>query len=499
MTTGSAPVRVRIAPSPTGPIHLGTVHTALFNWLFARQRGGVFILRFEDTDQARSERRWEDVMYEELRWLGLDWDEAPDCGGGCGPYRQTERLALYREWADRLVALGAAYECYCSADELAAGREDKGAVSGSYRYSRRCRDLDDAARRALRAEGRVPSIRFAVPDDEVVVVEDLIRGRIEFPTSAISDPIIIRPNGVALYNFAVVVDDLCMDVTHVLRGEGHISNTPLQMLIYRALGEAPPVFGHFGHVTSSEGVKFAKRTGEGYIGEFRRAGIIPEAMFNYLALLAWTPGDDSELMSREEILAKFAIDRVTAAPSQFNLKKLLWYNGNHLRRLDPDDFARRCLPYLADAGFVPAEPDPATLARLTGICALEQTRVEALAEIVPATEYYFRDELTYTRRAAKLIEREGAREDLALARGRFADLADWTVPVLEEAGRALREDLGKSARAVFQPIRAAVTGRTASPPLFDTLYWLGRAASLARLELAASGRPLPAAVEEEGA
>lgn len=484
MSTGTDQVRVRMAPSPTGPIHLGNVHTSLFNWLFARQRGGVFILRFEDTDVARSDARWEEVIYGELRWLGLDWDEAPDPGGQYGPYRQSERLELYREWARHLVQTGAAYECFCTVEEVEAERAEAQSHGRSYQYSRKCRHLQPSEREALKAGGRVPAIRFAIPDRQVVVVEDIVRGRVEFPTSAMGDPIIMRPNGISLYNFAVVVDDLTMKVTHVLRGEGHISNTPLQVLIYQALGETPPVFGHLGHITGGGGSKFSKRKGEGYIGFYREMGILPDAMFNYLALLGWTPGDDREILTRDEILSEFDIGRVTPAPSQFDLEKLLWFNGHHIRRLAPEALARLCVQFLAGAGLVSADPQGAELEKVGGVVALIQTRVECLQAVPEAVRYFFASELEYTPQATKLLRGDGAGAILDRAAALFGGLEDWTLHGLEQAGDELLREFGQSPGAVYQPIRAAVTGRTASPPLFDTLFWIGRDWSLARLRAA---------------
>jgi len=484
---GSGKVRVRMAPSPTGPIHIGNVHTTLFNWLFARQRGGSFVLRFEDTDAARSERHWEQVIFDELSWLGLDWDEGPDRGGPYGPYRQTERLDIYRRYADLLLRAGAAYECFCTVEELEAGRKAAQDRGRPYQYDRRCRNLTPGQRQALRAEGREPAIRFAVPDDQVVVIEDLIRGRIEFPAAALADPVIIRANGMPLYNFAVVVDDLTMHITHVLRGEGHVSNTPLQVLIYQALGEDVPVFGHLGHITAGGGVKFSKRRGEGYIGYYRELGVLPQAMFNYLALLGWTPSGDREILTREEIIREFDIGRVTPSPSQFDTVKLLWFCGHHIRRLPAAELARLCVPYLAGAGLIPEKPDAALLQKVEGVVALGQTRIESLSAIVELTEYFFREDVAYTAQAVKLIERHGVRDMLRLALGRLSAVPAWTVEVLEEAGRGLLAELGQEAGAVYQPIRAAVTGRTASPPLFDTLYWIGRQRSLARLEKAVAG------------
>jgi len=497
--TGSRPVRVRVAPSPTGPIHIGNMHTAFFNWLFARNTGGAFILRFEDTDRERSREDYERLIFEEMKWLGLDWDEGPDIGGPYGPYRQSERLDLYADYARRLEESGHVYPCYCTPEELAAERARAQEEGRAYKYSGRCRRLDDEGRARMAAEGRTPALRFAVPEGRVVVIDDLIRGRIEYPTDAISDFIIVRPSGMPLYNFAVVVDDITMRISHVIRGEGHIPNTPVQCLIYEALGAERPLFGHVGHILLPSREKMAKRAGNAYVGLYREQGYLPETLVNFMALLGWTPPDGREFLNLDEIIEVFSLDRVTKAPSVFDPEKLTWMNANYIRRLKTEDLARRCLPFLEKAGLVAGgldlgDPDevlpppegtvPSSFSRVVHIVGLEQERIQTLAEIVEATEFFFRRSIDYDDKAAKTLRKEGTAGILVRSLEAYRDHEDWRPEPLEETGRRLCDELGLSARKVFQPMRAAITGRLASPPLFDTMVGLGRSLCLERLEKA---------------
>jgi nondiscriminating glutamyl-tRNA synthetase len=490
------PIRVRMAPSPTGPIHIGNLHTAFFNWLFARGSGGTFVLRFEDTDRERSDAKYEQLIYDEMKWLGLDWDEGPDIGGPFGPYRQTERLPLYAAYAERLIASGHVYSCFCTQEELDAERTEAQRTGRAYKYGGRCRNLSPTERARLETQGSAPSLRFAVPTGQVVVIEDLIRGRIDYPTDSISDFIIVRPSGMPLYNFAVVVDDIAMQITHVIRGEGHISNTPVQCLLYAALGIQPPRFGHVGHILLPSREKMAKRAGNAYVGLYRDEGFLPEAVANFMALLGWTPPDGQEFLSLPKIIAQFSLDRVTKAPSVFDPEKLTWMNANYIRRLDRDDLARRCLPFLERAGLVAGglggegvsaapEPPPGMVPsdsqRVAWIVGLEQERIETLSAIAPATEFFFRRVVENDDQALKTLANSDVKGVLARALLAFKACPDWRPSALEETGRALVAELGLGAKQVFQPLRAAVTGRLASPPLFDTMAALGRDLCLERL------------------
>ncbi|NLM95967.1 MAG: glutamate--tRNA ligase, partial [Firmicutes bacterium] len=301
-------VRVRFAPSPTGYLHIGNVHTALFNWLFARHFGGQVVLRIEDTDRARSEAHYEGAIVEDLRWLGLDWDEGVDVGGPYGPYRQSERLAIYRDAAQRLLSEGFLYECYCTDEELEEDRQRYLEQGLMPRYSGRCRDLAAGERRRLAAEGRKPALRFKVPAGEEIILQDLVRGEISFATDNIGDFIVLRSNGMPVYNFSVTVDDALMKITHIIRGDEHISNTPRQILLYRALGEEEPQFAHIAMLLGPDRSKLSKRHGAASIDDFRRMGFLPEALVNYLALLGWSSPTGEEILPLPEIKAQFTLD-----------------------------------------------------------------------------------------------------------------------------------------------------------------------------------------------
>lgn len=477
----NAEIRVRIAPSPTGPIHVGTMHTALFNWLFARGNGGKFIVRLEDTDQERSRKEWEDVIYSEMKWLGFDWDEGPDIGGPYGPYRQMERLDLYRKYAQQLLETGHAYYCYCTPEELEAERTEAQKRGVAYKYSRRCRELTPEQRREFEVQGRKPAIRFRVPDGEIVAFDDVIRGRIENPTDSLGDFIIVRPNGLPLYNFAVVIDDVTMKITHVIRGEDHISNTPVQVLLYQALGLPMPRFGHAGNIKGTDGKKLSKRNGDAFVGDYRDRGYLPEALFNFLALLGWTPDDGREFLTREELIKEFRIDRVTKAPAVFDPEKLDWMNGHYIRNLSLEELTRRAIPYWQKAGMVGQTVTDAEFERLKAIMAPIQERIKVLSEVPQQTDIFFAEEVAIDPDAAAKMLASESLPVLAKVKDRLAALGSFTKAEIESACRALQEELGMKPKAVFQPIRVAVTGRTVSPPLFETMAILGKERTLKRL------------------
>lgn len=474
-------VRVRMAPSPTGPIHVGNCRTALFNWLFARSQGGVFILRFEDTDQERSRPEWEQQMYEDLRWLGLDWDEGPDVGGPSGPYRQMERLDLYRQYADRLEATGHAYRCYCSEEEISRAREVARQNKLTYKYNRRCRSLDAAVRQQYAAEGRPYVLRFAVPDGQTVAFDDLLHGVIETPTDSIGDFVVMRANGIPLYNFAVVIDDHTMRISHVLRGEGHISNTPVQLLVYRALGLPEPRFGHVGHVTGMNRAKFSKRKGEGSVRDFKEAGYLPEALLNFMALLGWTP-ETGEIVSRDEMIRLFRIEDLTKAAAAFDRDKLDWMNGHYIRQRSRRDWAEAALPFVVAAGMI---SETAALARwewFEEVMAQIQERVRTLAEIPQATAFFFNDQITVDAEAeAKFLTQPHIGPFFQRLSRELAGLPEWSMQSVETAIRTLMADMGLKPKESMQPLRVALTGGTVSPGLFETAFLIGRERVLRRL------------------
>jgi len=482
-------MRVRFAPSPTGPIHVGNAHTMLFNWLWCRHRGGTFVLRFEDTDPGRSRPEWERVVLDEMRWLGLDWDEGPDVGGPCSPYRQTGRLDLYRAQLDLLRARGAVYPCYCTPAELEAERRLADQRKEPYRYSRRCLTLLPADRAALEAAGARPIWRLRVPDGETVEYEDLIRGPIAFQTDLIGDPVLVRASGAPLYNFAVVVDDVTMGITDVVRGEGHISNTPVQLLIYRALGAEPPRLAHVSHLLTPSRGKIAKRKGELSVGEFRERGVLPEALFNYLALLGWSPpAGAGELMTKEEIVAFFDLRDVGRSAAVFDEEKLAWINGAYLRRKTTQEFAELAGPFVVAAGLTGAEELRRRWDWFVRFAALVQERVQLLAEVAEYAEPFFVDALRYepgdvgrflTPAVDPFLDR------VAAALGPVA----WEPAAIEATIRSMIAELGLPARAALQALRVAVSGRGISPPLFEMIELVGRERSIDRVR----GRPRAAA------
>jgi glutamyl-tRNA synthetase len=460
-----APVRVRFAPSPTGHLHVGGARTALFNWLFARHHQGTFILRIEDTDRSRSTEGHIAAILEALRWLGLDWDEGPPTPG----YRQTERLDLYREHAARLLAAGRAYYCDCPPETLAAQRRAAEARKETFRYSGRCRD------RGLRAG----ALRLRVPEEGTTVVHDLIHGPVVFDHRQLDDWILVRTDGTPTYNFCVVVDDITMRISHVIRGNDHLSNTPKQILCYEALGCPPPEFAHVSMILGPDRHRLSKRHGATAVEAFRDLGVLPEAMVNYLARLGWSHGDQ-ELFTRRELIELFDIKDVSPSPAVFDHTKLLWLSQEYLKRLDGPALAARLEPYLARAGLTP----PGDRAWLGRVADTLKERAHTLTEMIEAGRFYFERPTRYEPAAAqKLFTAEGAARLDRLVR-RLEALPEFTAPALEALFREQAAALGLKLVDLAQLTRLAVTGRTASPPLFEVLALLGREETLARLRAA---------------
>ncbi len=346
-------IRVRFAPSPTGFLHVGNARTALFNWLFARQKEGIFVLRIEDTDIERSASEYESKLKEDLLWLGLDWDEGPDVGGPFGPYRQSQRIEIYKEYTQKLLDSGKAYYCFCSAEDLEKERRKSLARDGIAIYSGRCRkiSLTEASKRIQ--QGEPASVRLRTPDQGELSFHDIVRGELKFDLSLIGDAIIVRSTGLPAYNFAVVVDDALMGITHILRGEDHISNTPRQILLYKALSLDPPKFAHLSMVMGKDNTRLSKRHGATAVDQFQKDGILPAALFNYLALLGWAPPEDREVLSKEEIKGLFDLQKVSRSAAVFDYDKLYWINRQHAKRLSSREKAKLAYPYLSDAGLLP--------------------------------------------------------------------------------------------------------------------------------------------------
>ncbi len=466
----NAPVRVRFAPSPTGYLHVGGARTALLNWLWARHTGGTFVLRIEDTDQERSTAEAVHAILEGMRWLGLDWDEGPEVGGPHGPYFQMERLGLYREYAEKLVRAGKAYACYCSKEDLDAQREAARAEKRQFIYPGTCRDLPyDPSRRHV--------IRFRLPKLLEVTFTDRVKGPITRPGSTLQDEVIVRGDGVPLYNFGAVVDDVTMEINLVARGDDHVNNTAIQVLLYEALGYPVPDFAHLPMILGADKTRLSKRHGATSVTAYRDMGYLPEAMVNYLVRLGWSHGDQ-EIFTLDELVRHFGFDHVGATASVFNPDKLLWVNQTWLKSLAPEELARRALPFYRAAGLE-VEGDP----RLPEVARAFQERVKTLAELPAQSRYLFAPVDMDPKARDKFLTPDAAPILRAIRDGVAA--TDTPDPaglerLFHDVATARSLGLGK----VAQPVRVALTGGTASPGIYDVVLLLGREESLRRLDAA---------------
>jgi glutamyl-tRNA synthetase len=477
-------VRVRFAPSPTGYLHVGGARTALFNWLFARRHGGIFILRIEDTDAERSS--WDMVtgIVDGMRWLGLDWDEGPDVGGPHAPYFQSQRLEQYRAMAERLVSDGHAYYCYCTPETLQRKREAAEAAGAGWTYDRACCALpeDEIARREAASEPR--AVRFRVPEGQTAF-DDLVHGPIAFDNANIEDFVVLRSDRQPTYHLSVVVDDVDMAITHVVRGDDHISNTPKQVLLYRAFGHKPPAFAHVPLILGPDKKRLSKRHGATSVMEYPRLGYVPEAMVNFLALLGWSPGDDRELFTRDELIGSFALEGISGGNAVFNPEKLDWFNQQHIARLGADELARRLKPRLETAGLWRPEYDGAARDWLARVIDLLKPRVKRLDDFVDGAVPFLRDEVERDDAAVrKHLAKPGLSEPLEGLRDAFATVNPFDAATLDTTLRQFAEVRGVKAAALIHATRVAVTGRSASPGLFEVLELLGRERTLARLSTA---------------
>jgi glutamyl-tRNA synthetase len=490
-------IRCRIAPSPTGPLHIGTARTALFNILFARRHGGTFVLRLEDTDVARSTRAYERDILDGLHWLGIEWDEGPAIGelgerGPFGPYRQMERLASYQEAAERLLREDRAYECFCTPEELAADRAAQEAARQPPRYVGRCAHLSAEQRAQRRAEGRMPVIRFRVGEGRVDF-HDLVRGDVSIDTDALGgDLVIVRSDRTPLYHFTVVVDDAAMAISHVIRGEDHLSNTPKHILLFRALGASVPEFAHLPLILNPDRTKMSKRKSQTAVADYIAQGYVREAIINHLALLGWSPGDDEEILSFDDLTGRFDLDRVQPNGAVFDRERLDWLNGQWIRRLPDEELVERTLPYLersvADAAATGAAvrmPDAQTL---TDLLPLVRERLPRLDAIGPMVDFVFLEHIALDPSLVvpKRWDVATTSEGLLAARAAIAALGEvsFEAEELEAALRALCEERGWKPGDLFMAVRVAITGRTATPPLFDTMVCLGYTRTLERLDAA---------------
>lgn len=466
-------VRVRFAPSPTGFLHIGGARTALFNWLFARNKGGALILRVEDTDIARAASGAIEKILEDLKWLGVTWDE--------GPYFQTERLSLYRHYAELLLKNDKAYFCYCSPEELDAKRKKALAEGKPPGYDGQCRELSAEEAEKLKKAQKKRVIRFEVPHAGALKFTDLVRGEIKFEHSVLEDFIIMKSDGIPAFIFANVVDDEDMKITHIIRGDEHLSNTPRQLLLYEALGWQSPFFAHLSMILGADGKKLSKRTGAASLSWYRHEGYLPEALINSLALLGWAPEGNQELFSStNEIVKKFSLKRISSNPAIFDVKKLDWINGNHIKKSNCEKITMLVKPYLEAANLLRGNEDEEWLKQ---VIELEKGRIKRLSQIVEYGDFFFLPEISYDI-VDSVLRQEGTKSLLSAYRASLDELEDFTEEEVEKRARKVIKDAGVKGGALIHPVRAALTGRTVGPGLFEIIALLGKEKTLRRLKSA---------------
>jgi glutamyl-tRNA synthetase len=489
MTVGRKP-RLRFAPSPTGLMHIGGYRTALFSWLYARHTGGTFILRIEDTDVARTVDGAVDYLIDGLKWLGMDFDEGPVVGGPYGPYYQTQRRALYQQYAHQLMASGHAYRCYCTPERLTQMRNEQIAKKLPPRYDRHCRYLSDEERAANDAEGLTWVVRFAMPLEREIVVHDELHGDITFKNANLDDAILLKTDGLPTYHLAHIVDDHLMDITHLLRAEEWISSAPVHIQIWQALGWQPPLLYHVPDVLGKDKRKLSKRRGAPSWKELQHKGLLPEAVFNSLALLGWSYDDKTEFFTCEELIRVFSLDRIGLAGGIFDMEKLEWMNGVYIRNLSLEEFTKLTIPYMerpeAEGGLPDSISRPLDPDYSARVLSLEQERLRTLGEAAHAVSFFYADDLTYDTPwlIQKGMDAERTRAALSRARSLLAGVGQWEHTIMETPMRELAVELGLKTGQLFGSIRVAISGRTATPPLFQMMEVLGRERTMQRIEQA---------------
>nr|WP_174551285.1 glutamate--tRNA ligase [Paenibacillus tianmuensis] len=479
-----AEFRVRYAPSPTGHLHIGGARTALFDYLIARKQGGKFVVRFEDTDQTRHVESGVDSQLNGLKWLGVDWDESVDIGGPYGPYRQTERLHLYQPFVDQLLESGDAYRCYCSEADLEKERAEQEAAGQMPMYSGRCRHLTTEQVEAFVAEGHKPSIRFRVPENRVIAFEDRIREYVEFESNGIGDFIIVRPDGIPTYNFAVILDDHLMKISLVIRGEEHLTNTPRQIMMYEALRLPVPEFAHLALILNPDRKKMSKRDESiiQFIEQYKELGYLPEAVMNFIALLGWSPKGEEEIFTREELIEQFDLDRVSKSPAVFDMDKLNWMNNVYIKKADTARITKLALPHLQKAGKLPETLSPEQEQWVHSLVGLYQEQLRYTAEIVPLSELFFREDVSYDDEAKAMLAEEHAPIVLGSFLKQVEAATEFTVDALKAMIKAVQTETGYKGKQLFMTIRVALTGQMHGPDLNMTLHLLGKETVSARIK-----------------
>lgn len=476
-------VRVRFAPSPTGHLHIGGARTALFNLLFARRHGGTFILRIEDTDLKRSSYESEEVIIRDLQWLGIDWDEGVVKGGEFGPYRSTERRHIYKEYVDKLLKEGKAYYCYCTPEELEEERKNLLKKGQMPRYMGKCRCLSPEEIKAFEEQGRKPVIRFKVPDDQLIVVDDMVRGKVEFDSSGIGDFVIVKSDGIPVYNFAVVIDDYLMKITHVIRGEEHLSNTPRQILIYDALGMEIPKFAHVSLILGKDRTKMSKRHGATWVEQYRDEGYLPEAIINFLALLGWSPESEQEIFSMEELCRQFSLDRVAKNPAVFDIDKLKWMNGHYIRNSSTERITEMAVPYLLKAGYIKERDAEERFSWLNDIVDAVKESLTVVSEVAEKTRLFFEDFVSpEDDEAREVLKQDHIPHLIEVFREKVKQAPEVDEGFLNRVFKEIQKETGIKGRKLFMPVRVLLTGQTHGPELGRILMILGKNSILKRLD-----------------
>ncbi|WP_061811076.1 glutamate--tRNA ligase [Rossellomorea vietnamensis] len=469
-------VRVRYAPSPTGHLHIGNARTALFNYLYARSTGGKFIIRIEDTDKKRNIEGGEESQLKYLQWLGIDWDESTDKPGEYGPYRQSERNHIYEQYLNELLESGQAYKCYCTEEELEAEREAQSASGQMPRYSGKCRNLTKEDQEKLAAEGRKPSIRFRVPAGKVYSFNDIVKEDVSFESDGIGDFVIAKKDGTPTYNFAVAVDDYLMKITHVLRGEDHISNTPKQLMIFEALGWEAPVYGHMTLIVNESRKKLSKRDESiiQFIEQYEALGYLPEALFNFIALLGWSPKGEEELFSKDEFIEIFDPERLSTSSALFDNQKLTWMNNQYMKNLELAQVVELSLPHLISAGKLDENMSDEQREWASRVISLYQEQMSFGAEIVELSEMFFKTDLEYDEEAKAVLEEEQVPEVLQAFLNEIDALETYEAAEIKSSIKAVQKSTGHKGKKLFMPIRVAVTGQTHGPELPNAIELLGK-------------------------
>ncbi|WP_078433088.1 glutamate--tRNA ligase [Metabacillus halosaccharovorans] len=477
-------VRVRYAPSPTGHLHIGNARTALFNYLFAKNQGGKFIIRIEDTDKKRNIAGGEESQLKYLRWLGIDWDESVDVGGEYGPYRQSERNDIYKKYYEELLEKGLAYKCYCTEEELEKEREEQISRGETPMYSGKHANLTVEEQKELEAKGLKASIRFRVPANKEYRFFDMVKGDISFESEGMGDFVIVKKDGTPTYNFAVAVDDHLMKISHVLRGEDHISNTPKQMMIYEAFGWEIPIFGHMTLIVNESRKKLSKRDESiiQFIEQYEELGYLPDALFNFISLLGWSPVGEEEVFTKNQLIEIFDATRLSKSPAVFDTQKLAWMNNQYIKQLEVEKLIPLALPHLVKAGKVPEDMGNEEKERTNQLIALYQDQLNYGAEIIQLTELFFKEDISYDEEAKQVLEGEQVPEVLKAFQHEIKHADDFTAETIKGLIKAVQKTSGQKGKNLFMPIRVATTGQTHGPDLPKSIAVLGKDTVLTRIK-----------------